>query len=355
MRLLYLAVFCLGGMTLGLALDVRPLPLLLLFLAAVPLSFLFVLARRSPWPVVLAAVLLAAFWRVEAGFDQSAFFELPEDSGQRQVTLSGRVIDDPEAKSRNIRFTLEVDTGDLGSLVPETPFPKTPFPLAPFKVLVYAEPPDSLVNRRNPPYFRYGDTVSATGLLQRPKPFQGFDYPTYLESKGISGVLWARQAEVGDPGQTDFFGTAQKLIFSVRRALAGSIERNMAAPESALAQALLLGLRGELPASVMNDFRDTGAAHLLAISGLHVGVVLGLVIFMASGTLGRRRQLYLLAPLIAIWLYALTSGLPVSVVRAGIMGSTVVAAMALGRPRRVLPALALAAAVMVGIDPKVLG
>jgi competence protein ComEC len=137
--------------------------------------------------------------------------------------------------------------------------------------------------------------------------------------------------------------------------LARNLERNLPVPQSALAQALLLGLRGQLPPQVKDDFRATGTSHLLAISGLHVGVLLLLAMGLVSLTIGRRQPLYFLVPLAVIWIYALTSGMPASVVRAGIMGITVLAALALGRPRRVLPALSLAAAIMVGIDPKVLG
>ena len=126
-------------------------------------------------------------------------------------------------------------------------------------------------------------------------------------------------------------------------------------PHSALAQALLLGLRGQLPPEVKEDFRRTDAAHLLAISGLHVGVLLAMTMTAATWCLGRRRQAYLLVALAAIWFYVLVSGFPVSVLRAGIMGSVFLAAVALGRPRSILPSLALSAAVMAGINPKVLG
>ena len=340
--MVYLAVFWLAGITLGLALDARPLAIFLLALATIPLGFLVFLARRSVAPLVLVAVLLLAFWRVEAA-DQPIVS--PAILDQQRATVTGRVVDDPEARSRNVRFTLAVETVDLGSGPRE----------ADAKLVVYAEPPAPLVDSRQPPFFQYGDRLIAEGLWQRPKPFQGFDYPSYLESKGISGVFWATQVEVEEPDIEGITGYARTGIFTFRRSLSKNSERNLPAPQSALAQALLLGLRGQLPPGVRDDFRDTGTSHLLAISGLHVGVLLFLTIALVSGTIGRRQPLYFLLPLAAIWIYALTSGLPVSVVRAGIMGSTVLAAVALGRPRRLLPALALAAAVMVGIDPKVLG
>ena len=65
--------------------------------------------------------------------------------------------------------------------------------------------------------------------------------------------------------------------------------------------------------------------------------------------------MYLAISVAIVWGYALVSGLPISVVRAAIMGTVLLLAWAVGRPRSVLPSLALAAAVMVGIDPKVMG
>ena len=87
-------------------------------------------------------------------------------------------------------------------------------------------------------------------------------------------------------------------------------------------------------------------------SGLHVGVVLGLVLPAAAGLFGRRRSLYLLLPLGVIWLYVLLSGLSPSAERAAIMASLYLAAIALGRQRSALPALGFAAAFMVALDPQ---
>ena len=70
--------------------------------------------------------------------------------------------------------------------------------------------------------------------------------------------------------------------------------------------------------------------------------------------LGRRRHLYLILPLVAIWLYALISGMSPSVTRAAIMGSVYLFALLVGRPRSTLPALAFAASVMVAVNPSVL-
>ena len=125
-------------------------------------------------------------------------------------------------------------------------------------------------------------------------------------------------------------------------------------PQSALAKALLLGKRGDLPTEITDAFRSTGTSHLLAISGLHVGVLLLITLGGSVWLLGKRRQLYLIMPLLVIWGYAVISGLSASVERAAIMGTIYLAAQAVGRPRSVFPALALAAGVMVGLQPSVL-
>ena len=105
---------------------------------------------------------------------------------------------------------------------------------------------------------------------------------------------------------------------------------------------------------MVNDFRSTGASHLLAISGLHVGMALVMAVSLGAAAFGRRRGLYLLLPLVAIWTYAMLSGASPSAVRATAMGTVYLAALAVGRPRSLVPALALAALVMTAIDPLIL-
>lgn len=148
--------------------------------------------------------------------------------------------------------------------------------------------------------------------------------------------------------------SARAAVYGLRHRLSRGIETALPEPPASLAQALLLGERGRLPQDVTEEFRSSGTSHLLAISGLHIGVVLALVLGISSWLFGKRRQVYLLLPLGSIWLYAVLSGLSPSVERAAIMGSVYLLALAIGRPRSVLPGLALAAGVMAGFDPKIL-
>lgn len=189
------------------------------------------------------------------------------------------------------------------------------------------------------------------GILEQPRPIANFDYPSYLADQGISGILWSREVTLISQGAGSRW---RGWIFDLRRTLSKSIADSLGAPQSALAQALLLGQRGKLPDGLAADFRGTGTFHLLAISGLRVGILLAMSLGASAWLLSRPRQLYLVLPLAFMWLYALVSSGPPSVVRAAIMGTVFLAVLALGRPRSILPALALSVASMAAINPEVI-
>ena len=145
-----------------------------------------------------------------------------------------------------------------------------------------------------------------------------------------------------------------QLLNSLRGRLSTSLERNLPSPQAELARALLLGQRDDLPAELSEEWRRAGTAHLLAISGLHVSVVLGVALITSVMFFGRRRGLYVLLPLGIVWAYAVLSGLNPPVVRAAIMGSVYLGAIAFGRQPSGGLALVLAATVIALWDPRVI-
>ena len=340
MTLLALAVAWLIGIFLGVRLGL-PLSALVLFaVAVVLLTALLATLHRSLLPTLLLAVMIAGALRVELfhGDPTSALavFHTPSP-----ILVEGVVINDPEAGGATTRFRLEVDRLAHGDEWQD----------ASGYVLVTLRGPAENTGLRTPPYVRYGDRLLLEGVLKEPPTFEDFDYPAYLARQDIGSVMSFPEINlVGEGEGVPFY----RWLYSVRRSIADSLAKTVPEPQASLGQALLLGIRDNLPPDLEEKFRATGTSHLLAISGLHVGILLGLSLAASQWAFGRRKQLYLIAPFVLLWLYALIAGMSPSVARAAIMGSVFLAALALGRPRSVLPALGLAAAVLVGQSPNVL-
>ena len=339
MTLVALAAAWIAGLLVGLEMDVY-LPSLVFFsLAAIILAVIFRSRGFSPWLPLLVLVLLMGLLRVEVSDGSDP---LKPSDGLRPITVRGSIIRDPELSGPGVEFVMSVDAVDRGDGWEE----------GGGKVLVLARPPVDLVQTRETPYFRYGDRLELLGRLKEPPALGDFDYPAYLAAQGIHSTMAFPQSVrmIDERGGNPALG----LIYDLRRKVSRGIDRALPEPQASLAQALLLGLRGRLPEDITADFRSTGTSHLLAISGLHVGILLAMSLGAGAWLLGRRRQLYLLLPLGAIWLYALLSGLSPSVERAAIMGTVYLLALLVGRPKSILPALALTAGVMAAVDPQVL-
>ena len=338
MKIGLLAAAWLAGVLLGFAIDIGPLPALLLAGAAGLLVPLLRLLRCPVFGGLLLVVLFLGLSRVEHHQPENS----PGVRAAEPVIARGTIADDPETTSLLVRFELHVTGLEYDAAKAEGVSQPTDY-----RWLIYARPRGDLVEQRNAPYFRYGDRVIVRGVPEEPEPIDGFDYPAYLASHGITATMFAQDARVTGEGGASW----RRAIFALRGSLADSIDRSMPYPESALAAAVLLGKRESLPQELADDFRGTGAAHLLAISGLHIGVLLAVALGAAAWLLGRQRPTYLLLAGVVIWLYALMAGAPSSALRAAVMGSVYLAALGLGRPSSVLPALALAAALMTAASP----
>ena len=308
--------------------------------AAAALIGLLCWRLRVPlWAVFVAPIFMAGLLRT--GLDEPAGATLARFHGAGLLEVTGVVASDPEATRSAVKFRLRVDevatTGEVTS--------------ADGVVLVTARAPEELAQRRSRPFFRYGDRLSLTGGFSPPPELEEFDYPAHLAKQGVFTVMSFPKADFLSEGH----GNPLRLwLYSARRELGDSIASIVPEPQASIGQALLLGLRHNLSEDTVGAFRFTGASHVLAISGLHVGVLLGVSIAVSQALLGLRRQLYVAAPLAVVWGYTLLAGAPVSAVRAAIMGTVFLAALALGRPRSTLPALAFAGAVMASVEPGVL-
>lgn len=201
------------------------------------------------------------------------------------------------------------------------------------------------------PEYSYGDVLLVTGELKAPEPINGFDYPSYLGQQGIYSLMVFPEIDIVGLGKV-----SQPLgwIYSLRGNMSQALEKVLPEPQASLAQAITLGIRGNIPATVKEDLTKTGTAHLLAISGLHLSILTGIMLGAGMRMWGKRHYIYIWVTMLIIWLYAMMAGMNPPVVRAAIMVSVFLIADLLGRQRSVVTALAFTAAVMVAVNPQIL-
>ncbi|MFH1640225.1 MAG: DNA internalization-related competence protein ComEC/Rec2 [Chloroflexota bacterium] len=199
--------------------------------------------------------------------------------------------------------------------------------------------------------YRYGDELEVTGKLEAPTGFDGFDYRGYLADQGIYAIMHYPRIETLGSGHG-----FQPLVwlYRLRNRMSLSLTRVLPEPQASLAQGIILGIRGNIPGDVKTSFSRSGIMHLLAISGVHLSIIAGILSGLGAWLFGRRYGIHILLTLGVIWLYALLVGFQPPVVRSAIMASIFLVAELLGRQRSALTALSFAAAVMLALSPQAL-
>jgi len=332
MPLLYVSFAWLTGILVG-SIFSLPAWLLALPLPVIPLLFMMPNHRRS---LALLAMCLLAFPAGALVYQSS---QQPLNSTQVQyyndkgsVLLEGVIDDQPEIRGASVTFKFAANS---------------------LRAADNTSPVKGGVLVRLPFYrsFQYGDMLQLSGNLETPLQFDDFDYRGYLENKGIYSVMNYPAAIVNGTGR-GFLPLA--WIYNLRNSLSNSLSVCLPEPQSSLARAILLGLRGSLPFDLMQSFYMTGTTHLIAISGMNLTILLGMVLTLTIWIFGRKNKAYFWISLAFIWLYTVLTGMPATMIRAAIMGSVFLAAELLGRQRNGLAALVLAAALMTAAEPRVL-
>ncbi len=183
-----------------------------------------------------------------------------------------------------------------------------------------------------------------TGRIElKPPPAAGlegsFDYRRFLAGRSqrwTGRLLHWRQIVPGDPIAT----AARDWFLPMRQAVTQKLEDLLPMREAAVAKGVLLGHRDTAGRRASLPFADLGLAHLFAVSGLHVGILLG--IFVLPGRMGGLGPWPRVIPLvILLGIYVLLTGMPGSVVRAAGLGTGAMLAAPLGRKNRPLALVGL--------------
>ncbi len=210
-----------------------------------------------------------------------------------------------------------------------------------------------------------GDRVVVRAELSPPPPPVApgaFDFQRHAFFRGIGAVGFARgPVRVIEPPDGQAAPSSGYGLERIRQKVYRRVLATVGGPEGAIAAALLTGERGAIPEDVLTAMRDSGLAHLLAISGLHVGLLAGLLFFGVRALLALVEPVALrfpikkwaaVAALLGAFGYLLLTGAPVPTQRAFLMLALALVAVLLDRTAVSMRLVAWAAVVVLAASPE---
>ena len=203
--------------------------------------------------------------------------------------------------------------------------------------------------------FNVNEKILTTAALEEVKmslnPYQ-FNYKTYLKRLGIYHQVYLRNQVVLAIPQSP--NSITDYAETIREALNKRLEKlPFKAIELAFIKALLLGQRQDISSDVYEAYKKAGAVHILAISGLHIGILLLILQFILKPLLYFRHGKFvsLVIILCVLWSFAVIAGLSPSVVRAVTMFSLFAIVKVLKRSSNSLNTLAVSAFILLLVRP----
>ncbi len=324
------------------------LGLILTSFLILPVMVLALAGRSRPWgfgALLALFVLAGGFLRLH---DQGRVNTLlPGQTGKARITIQGTVLEPPQHRAQVTRFPVRVDRVVSGQS-PLTPGDK-------LYISVYRHAPDLHPGMR----IRFPARLRPFRNFNNPG---GYDYERAMRIRGFAGA-----ASISDGRRVvsmlpaGSLGWTGDLLERARAPVRTWIERSLPMPEQGLLRALILGEKQGLPPEVREAFQTAGLAHVLAVSGLHVGLVAWLAFAFFRWSLSRSYGLLLrvdvrkaaaLATVLPVTGFAFLAGFQVSTQRAWIMVLAYLFSIAAGREKEVWSTLCLAALLVLAAQPQ---
>lgn len=251
------------------------------------------------------------------------------------VTLTGTVLQDADVRDTHTNLRVAVDTLTTNRTTVQV------------RGIVLAQA--SIFET-----YTYGDRVRVSGVLLTPPEFDDFSYRDYLARQHIHAMLPNAEVVVLAHGQGN---PVYAALYAVKARAQATIDRLLPSPQAPLLSGILLGVENGISADIREAFNETGTAHIIAISGANIIVVIRVLMGFLARFLSNKNAS--LATIAGVVLYTVFVGADAAVVRAAIMGTVTIIAIQVGRQaysRRArqtyaLTALALSVWLMTLLNP----
>ena len=201
----------------------------------------------------------------------------------------------------------------------------------------------------------YGDKVELIGNISIPSTSRNpgqFDYKNYLKRQkprieAVAGIVSANNIKILSEGNGNYFFT---FIYDLKKQLNAVIERHVKERSIPLVNSILLGNREKVPENLMDGFMETGTIHFLAISGLHVGILVVSLHYLLRLSRLNTRFLAIIIILV-VFLYAAITGMNTPIIRAAIMVAVYYGAFIINRRWDLPNSIAAAVFIILLINP----
>ena len=245
-----------------------------------------------------------------------------------QLLITGSLAEPPDYRDKYTNLTLDVeavDTGD-GDLQ------------ASGRLLVRVLPNEE---------YQYGERIRLRGELKTPPENEEFSYRDYLARQNIHSYMTKTEVTrlPGNDGNPVW-----RLVYAFKSKLVENTYKIFPDPEASLFAGILFGVDTGLPKKLQEAFKNTGTAHIIAISGFNIAIISGLF-FSIFKTILKNERLGAALAVVSVFLYAFLVGADPAVMRAAFMGSLSLFARQIGRRNAGLNTLAFVALVMALINP----
>lgn len=179
-----------------------------------------------------------------------------------------------------------------------------------------------------------------------------FDYKRYCLFHDITHQVYLTSKDYTILPQTSV-NPLRRWVFQCQLNVVSTFRRYIHdSKQQGLAEALLIGYTDELDKPLVQSFTNTGVVHIIAISGMHIGLIYGLLLFLTLPLRAKRlKLLHFILVILGLWLFTLIAGANASVMRSAVMFSAIALGTVLNKRASIYNNLALAAFALLIIDP----